>query len=119
MRPREAGACREREAEAYLVAHGLSTVARNFTCRLGEIDLIMMDDECLVFVEVRYRGNPGHGSGAESVTWAKRQHLIRAARVYRQRDRERARYACRFDVVSMRQAAGRLQFDWIRNAFTA
>jgi putative endonuclease len=116
---RLAGSRWERRAESFLHSRGLKTIARNFNCRLGEIDLILLDGDCLVFAEVRYRNNRGYGSGADSVTGAKQAKLIRAAQVYRQRDRRRARLPCRFDVVSMRHAGGRLEFDWIRNAFTA
>ena len=45
----------EQIALRYLEGRGLRTVDRNFRCRLGEIDLIMLDGDCLVFVEVRYR----------------------------------------------------------------
>ncbi len=94
-------------------------MARNFRCRLGEIDLVLMDGDCLVFAEVRYRHRGTHGTGAESVTAAKQQRLIRAAQAYLQRNRSHARRPCRFDVVSIGHDAGAIRFDWIRNAFTA
>ncbi len=116
---REAGARWERHAESFLQARGLSTVTRNFGCRVGEIDLVLLDGGCLVFAEVRYRRCRGHGSGAETVTAAKQQRLIRAAQVYLQRNPRRARLPCRFDVLSMHHAGGELEVEWIRNAFTA
>jgi putative endonuclease len=48
----------ERTAEQFLNRKGLAPLARNFRCRHGEIDLVALDDDELVFVEVRYRG-PG------------------------------------------------------------
>lgn len=102
-----------------MTARGLKTVERNFNCRVGEIDLIMEDGETLVFAEIRYRSNPGFGSGAETVTWQKQQRIIRAAQRYLQFHAYRASRPCRFDVVSLDHAAGELRVDWIRGAFTA
>lgn len=118
MKTREVGTRWERRAESFLNARGLETVARNFSCRLGEIDLVLKDQGCLVFTEVRYRRDHGHGSGAESVTVAKQRRLIRAAQVYLQRNRQQATLPCRFDVMSLWHRGGELRIDWIRNAFT-
>jgi Holliday junction resolvase-like predicted endonuclease len=72
---RAAGGRWEREAEVYLHCQGLKTLARNFNCRVGEIDLVMEDGECLVFAEIRYRKNNRFGSGAETVTRSKQGRL--------------------------------------------
>ena len=109
----------EHKAEAYLHGQGLKTLARNFNCRLGEIDLVMEDGECLVFAEIRYRENSRFGSGAESVTRAKQGRIIRAAQKYLQLHRHRAAQPCRFDVVSLGNEHGELALEWIRSAFTA
>ena len=116
--PREAGSHWERVAEAYLWRHGLKTVRRNFHCRLGEIDLIMEDGECLVFTEVRFRRGSSHGNGAESVTRSKQARIIRTARKYLQLRPHPIDQPCRFDVVSLGHDQGKLKVDWIRNAFT-
>ena len=57
----------ERQAEALLIAAGLVLVARNWRCRLGEIDLIMKDGATLVFVEVRKRGSERFGGAIASI----------------------------------------------------
>lgn len=107
---------RGREAEeracALLQRRGLRLVERNFRCRLGEVDLIMADGATLVFVEVRYRGHRGFGSGAESVDARKRRRIITAALTYLQRTGAHDR-PCRFDVISVRGEA----LQWTRNAF--
>ena len=41
----------------YLTSRGLKLIEKNFSCRLGEIDIIMHDKDILVFVEVRFRKN--------------------------------------------------------------
>jgi putative endonuclease len=109
----------EREAENFLHCQGLRTLARNFNCRVGEIDLIMEHGECLVFAEIRYRKNSRFGSGAETVTRAKQGRIIRAAQKYLQLHRSRATQPCRFDVISFGNEQGRVAVEWIRNAFTA
>lgn len=52
---REQGEYTESLACRYLKNKGLKLVEKNFNCRVGEIDLIMQDDNNLVFIEVRYR----------------------------------------------------------------
>ena len=114
---RRRGSYWERAAESFLRARGLKTLKRNFQARSGEIDLVMLDGDTLVFAEVRYRKSDRHGSGAESVTLRKQQRIIRAARLYLQyHDPQQAR-PCRFDVISIGRKKGRTEFDWIRNAF--
>lgn len=108
----------ERHAEAYLHRCGLNTVARNFNCRVGEIDLVMEDGECLVFMEIRYRETSRFGSGAETVTRPKQRRIIRAAQKYLQLHCNRATQPCRFDVISLGNEQGKLTAEWIRNAFT-
>jgi putative endonuclease len=109
----------EQLAESFLQRRGLKTIARNFHCRLGEIDLIMMDQETLVFTEVRYRARSTYGSGAESVTLAKQKRIIRAAQKFLQIRQHHPAQTCRFDVVSMGKTKGETQINWIRAAFDA
>lgn len=104
----------ERRAEQYLLGRGLRLEARNYLCRLGEIDLIMRQGDTLVFVEVRYRKNSRFGGAAASVTAAKQQRLRRAASCYLQmKGLNEARQSCRFDLVAYE---GDL-IHWIPNAF--
>ena len=51
------GARTEQLALRYLLARGLVLLSRNFGFRGGEIDLVMLDDDCVAFVEVRYRSS--------------------------------------------------------------
>ena len=106
-------------AESFLHDHGLITRTRNFRCRLGEIDLVMRDGSCLVFVEVRYRNHPRYGSGGDSVTATKQRRIILAARRYLQAHGGRVLPPCRFDVISMRHIDGKLAVEWIKDAFCA
>ncbi len=117
MTARDTGAQWEAAAAAHLQQAGLLTLARNFNCRLGEIDLVMCERDCTVFVEVRYRNNAAHGDGVDSVGSAKRTKLLRAAQVWLLQHPQRAAQACRFDVIACSGTLDKPAFDWIRNAF--
>jgi putative endonuclease len=99
----------EQVACKYLEQHGLKLVEANFTCKGGEIDLIMRDGDALVFVEVRQRADRAHGGAAASITPAKQARLVRAAQFYLLRYRQLP--PCRFDVVAIDGD----QLDWLRN----
>ncbi len=69
----------EQYAAQYLTEHGYTIRARNWRCRMGEIDLVTEKDEVLIFVEVRTRRGDRLGTPEESITPAKRAKLIAAA----------------------------------------
>jgi len=102
----------EDEALRFLRREGLKLEERNYTCRLGEIDLVMRDGATLVFVEVRMRRNHSFGAAAESITPRKRARLLAAARHYLAG--RRAMPVCRFDAVLI-DSDGAPQ--WIKDAF--
>lgn len=113
---RSAGQQHENRALDFLKSQGLKTVARNFHAYRGEIDLIMQDDDTLVFVEVRYRRNNMFGSAAESVTLKKQQHIAMASQCFLQTKKHYQSMPCRFDVVAISGARAE-NIDWIKNGF--
>ena len=110
-----AGARAEDLCAQLLARAGLRVLARNWRCRLGEIDLVAEDAGTLVFAEVRYRGSASHGGAAESITAAKQARIIAAARAFL---RGRPEANCRFDVLLL-DAIEEDRIEWIRNAFCA
>jgi putative endonuclease len=105
----------ESRALEFLQRQRMRLVARNVTCRGGEIDLVMRDrDGALVFVEVRARASRQFADAAASIGVRKRRRLIRAAQHYLSAWRG-AWPACRFDVVAF--DAGRVH--WLPDAFRA
>ena len=116
---RQRGSHWEQVAESFLNKRGLETLERNFHARFGEIDLVMLDGSTLVFAEVRYRKNDGHGSGADSVTRTKQRRIISAAGRFLQFHPNDRLRPCRFDVISIGRKDGRTRLNWIRNAFEA
>ncbi|MFU8876909.1 MAG: YraN family protein [Wenzhouxiangellaceae bacterium] len=117
MFKRRTGDAGEQRAESFLRGNGLKPVERNWQCRHGEIDLIMIDGDTLVFVEVRLRTPLGFADSAESVDYHKQRRLIQAASMYLARHPARAEQPCRFDVVGLEGSEGEL--SWIRDAFEA
>jgi putative endonuclease len=103
----------EAMAAAFLERQGLTILARNYRCRLGEIDLIARDREATVFVEVRSRASAAFGGAAASITAAKRQRLLKAARHYI--SRQRSVPQCRFDALLIEGDPPRI--EWLRDAF--
>lgn len=112
--PAPRGRDAEQRAFEYLIAQGLTPVARNYRAPGGEIDLIMRQREVLVFVEVRFRRQARFGSAAESVNRAKQARLRLAAEHYLQRNTRHQSFACRFDVVALDGETG---LQWLQNAF--
>ena len=66
----------ERVAASHLESHGYTILERNWSTRVGEIDLIASRGDDLVFVEVRSRKGRDFGAPEESITGRKRQHLL-------------------------------------------
>lgn len=116
-------AARGRQAEAAARAHllraGLREIAANANYRGGELDLVMRDGNCLVFVEVRYRRSSAFGGGAASVDSAKRRRLVLAAQSFLAEHREYARSPCRFDVVEAAGDPAAPEIRWLKDAFRA
>jgi putative endonuclease len=113
---REQGSQAEEHALRHLLAQGMKMVERNFHSHRGEIDLVMLDSDNLVFVEVRSRGNDKFGSATESITRKKQFRVIHAARHFLQVRTQWAKHPCRFDVVAI-SGKPNGKIDWIKNAF--
>jgi putative endonuclease len=74
----------ERFARTFLEQQGLTFIMQNYRCRTGEIDLIMQDNDELVFVEVKYRSKSQHGSAIEFFHASKKRKFESAVMHYMQ-----------------------------------
>ena len=106
----------EKLAAKFLNRQGLKTLQKNYTCRFGEIDIIMQHAEYLVFVEVRYRQSQDYGGALASVNTHKQLKLRKTAEHYLQR-LSNSDVACRFDVLCITGNLKQPEFEWIENAF--
>jgi len=104
----------------HLEEQGLRLLERNYRCRTGEIDLVMLDGGTLVLVEVRSRSTSNYGGAAATVGARKQQRFIRAARHLMLTQRDWRSLPVRFDVVAIDPGpAGAVApvVTWIRDAF--
>ena len=107
----------ETRAAAYLVERGLTILARNVRAPAGEIDLVALDGDTLVFCEIRTRRSRGQGGALESVTPAKQRQVVRVAEWFLAvRPALRAR-PIRFDVVAIDVRGDALAIEHVRDAF--
>lgn len=108
----ELGIVGEDLAVDVLAGRGYAILERRYRTGHGEIDIIALDGETLVFVEVRLRRDASFGGAAASITGGKRQRLAIAARHYLGRlGREPF---CRFDAVLFESLDHR-EPTWLRN----
>jgi len=105
----------EEMGEALLKREGYRILEKNYSCPLGELDLVALDEEVLAFIEVRSR--KGGGSPEGSVNRAKQRQIIKAAQFYLAQKKWDG--DCRFDVVAIQiSPEGNLErMELIRDAF--
>ncbi|WP_198201458.1 YraN family protein [Gilliamella sp. W8145] len=98
----------------FLVNQGLVLLDKNSLYQIGEIDLVMRDKSCLVFVEVRYRKNANFGEAETTISLTKQNKIKQAAQLWMLNNNlniEDTEF--RFDVFAI---TGKSQ-KWIINAF--
>lgn len=104
----------ERVAAQWLTARGMVVLDRNWRCRQGEVDLVLRDDDTLVFCEVKTRASVAFGHPLEAVTPAKYHRLRRLAALWMESHQVRARNV-RIDVVGvLRPARGAAVVDHLK-----
>lgn len=103
-------------AVRYLKRQGYAIIARNFTTRVGEIDIIAKDGETIVFVEVKTRTNDAFGAPFESINAAKKKKLTNAASLFLKSLKKET--PARFDIISIiRHPSGNNRIQHIKDAF--
>ncbi len=104
----------EQLACQFLTKQGLVLLEQNSLYQIGEIDLIMRDKTCLVFIEVRYRKNAHFGEAEMTISFNKQSKIKQAAQLWMLENNfniEETEF--RFDVFAI---TGKDQ-KWIVNAF--
>jgi putative endonuclease len=113
-------------AAQHLLEHGYQVLDRNFRTRTGELDLIVADEGCIVFCEVKTRvagGRAGPARGLDAVGPNKRRKLRALAREWLYRnpagpDRPH-RPGLRFDAIgiTLSPVGALLSLEHVRDAF--
>ncbi len=90
----------ERAARQYLERRGFEIIDTNWTCGFGEVDIVAIDEETLVFVEVKTRSGIEHGLPEEAITQTKRKKYEKIAMAYLEQS-EYNDLPIRFDAISI------------------
>jgi len=108
----------ELAARTWLESQGLKHIASNYRCQFGELDLIMLDKQCLVIIEVRYRRTACYGGALGSITHKKQMRIARTAQHFLQHRRHLRWRPLRFDVIALSGTGPTLSTEWRRQAFS-
>lgn len=110
------GAMAERKAANFLNKKGYDLVDVNYTCRFGEVDLIVKNDRYIVFVEVKMRNDNSIAQPKEFVDYKKQQRIIATAKLYLSTNSTELQP--RFDVVEVFSKNDRIKsIKHLENAF--
>lgn len=112
MNKREIGTEGEKRAVKYLTEQGLVIIDTNYTCKLGEVDIIAKDNDTVVFIEVKYRKDIKMGRPYESVNHYKKMKIIKSAMWFAQKKGIYEK-PMRFDIIEIVDQ----ELHWIKNAF--
>ncbi len=96
----EVGREGEKLAADFLKKKGYKILRKNYTCNLGEIDIIASDKNVLAFVEVKARSSNRFGPPELAVTRQKRRQIVRVAETFLSQSKI-IDVDCRFDVVAI------------------
>ena len=95
------GVMGENTAAQYLMEKGLELLDRRWRCTAGEIDLILLEGQTLVFAEVKTRETMGRSEAQYAVSSNKQRRMLESARWYLGTHPEYANCMIRFDVVTV------------------
>lgn len=109
----------EKFTHNYLCQKGLKFIDRNVSYPFGEIDLIFLDNQELVFIEVRFRSSQIYGGALASVTKKKQKRLLLAAQKWLKDNQRYQNYYCRFDLIAIDSSIDTKHLNWEKNAFQA
>lgn len=106
------GRAGERKATEFLKKNGFKILTKNYKTPFGEIDIIALDKESIVFIEVKTRTSEVYGAPCEAVDKKKQERYYKSATYYLQKEKKTDN-SCRFDVVEIKNG----QINHIFNAF--
>lgn len=110
------GAYAEHVAATFLQKQRIKVIAKNFICKVGEIDIIGIDQNTIVFVEVRFRRSDTHGSAAQSITKSKQRKVIKSAQYWLTLTKNE-NINVRFDSILFDKYIDQQHLTWLKAAF--
>lgn len=118
MTSREIGDIGEDYTVKFLTEKGCEILARNFTVRGGELDIVAKKGGVLHVVEVKTRKKGALSGGGEAITPRKISRIVKAARIFL--EKSELDISCVFDVAIVETDNGKVAgFEYIQRAFTA
>jgi putative endonuclease len=119
LKKQQLGALAENLALNYLIDKKCKLLAKNFSCKFGEIDLIMQLGDTIIFIEVRCKAVNSLYTPLESINTAKIIKIKKTADMFLVNNNKFADNLCRFDVISVDHNALKDNFNivWITDAF--
>jgi putative endonuclease len=110
----ELGRKGEKEAKKYLEKLGYIIARQNFKCAYGEIDIIAIDGNDIVFIEVKTRCSKKFGEARESVNTYKRKHIKKATAFFIYKYKLENKYI-KFDVIEVYKKSEKYVINHIKN----
>jgi len=107
------GRAGEVKAAEFIKSKGYKILKTNYKTALGEIDIIALDGDVLVFIEVKTRSSDEYGAPSEAVNLKKQEKYYKTATYYLQREKK-LNSLCRFDVIEIENG----QINHILDAFS-
>ena len=107
----------EEQALNYLVKNGVEILGKNIFTEYGEIDLLGIQDNVLLFVEVKTAQTRKFGFPEVSINARKMDHMVKAAQKYLQ-DHEEISNDWQIDVISIELNSNEPEIKWFKNVIT-
>ena len=104
-------------ASLFLKDRGYLIISRNFTCKIGEIDIICSKDDSLCFVEVKTRKNLSYGLPCEAVNYRKQCKIRCVAEFFILSNPEYSCLSPRFDVIEILTLSDKKYIRHTQSAF--
>jgi len=89
-------------AENYLNSISYKVLTRNFSCRIGEIDIIAIDKNTLTFIEVKARRSVRFGQPVEAITLKKKDKLRKTAQYFLAKNTKYKSFSWRIDLIALK-----------------
>ena len=113
MNKREVGSQWEQKTVEYLQTIGITVLYKNFRCKIGEIDIIGIENDTYIFIEVKYRSSRRYGYSYEAVNSRKQQTIRKVAEWFIVSSKLPSSTKFRFDVCGIDNDT----ITYIKNAF--
>lgn len=103
----------EEQACKYLEKNNYKIIQRNFSSKIGEIDIIAYKNDTIIFIEVKYRRSGSHGSAIEAVNYRKQKKIIKISKYFLLKNEKYYQNNIRYDVIGISNN----KIDHIKGAF--